>query len=131
MEKIRISAMEWRTHLGNRGKIIHTINSITRLIIRSFLLLTNLSAVEAITRLTASWPTEASCMIEEKMMNSHPRHMFIQDIGSLHLIALDCLTQLEIFVLGYYYVVLSSLVDVTQLPVQEAYGAWVGTIPRF
>lgn len=102
----------------------HTISSITRLIIRSFLLLINLSAVEAITRLTASWPTEASCMIEEKMMNSHPRHMFIQDIGFLHLIARDCLTQLGLFVLGYYYAVLSSLVDASQLPVQEAYGAW-------
>ncbi|MCJ1251911.1 hypothetical protein MMC30_009149 [Trapelia coarctata] len=106
---------------GKPQKKNHKINPITRSIITAFLLVSNPPAVKAITRLTASWPTEARDAIAKWLLSARCE----SSLGPMMDPVLNgCLAQLEIFILGYYYAVLSSLVDASQLHVQEAYGAW-------
>jgi len=88
------------------------------------LLAPTLQAAHAARKLTASWPSRAKEIIGTWLREMPLSNDNDNDIEHFDTASLAAITELEIFVLGYYYAVLAPLVDTSQNALQEAYGSW-------
>jgi len=93
-------------------------------ILSTFLLTPSFHAVEAVSDLTDSWPLKSRVAVCHWVRDIWSEIDLGKDRIFLEPDELECLAELEIFILGYYYAVLSPLVDASQLSVQEVYGSW-------
>lgn len=88
------------------------------------LLAPTLRAAQGVDNLVQTWPQISrdtlGFWLEEIPLRSNDK----DEISHFDVRTKDCLSQLQIFLMGYYYAVLKHLLDSTQLPVQEAYGSW-------
>ncbi|MCJ1472632.1 hypothetical protein MMC13_001281 [Lambiella insularis] len=93
-------------------------------ILDHFVLAPTIPAAKLVAKLTSSWPSRSREQIGhwvgELCLNQNTE----EEIGHFELATKICLAELQIFLLGYWYTILLPLVDVSQLPVQEAYGSW-------
>ncbi|MCJ1351309.1 MAG: hypothetical protein MMC33_001293 [Icmadophila ericetorum] len=93
-------------------------------ILEKFLLAPTPRAAKIVDNITRTWPTKSLTNINFWLEEVDMRADSDDEISHFDLSDRECLAQLQVFLIGYYYAVLSPLLDTSQLSIQEAYGSW-------
>lgn len=93
-------------------------------IIDFFLLSPTPHTARAVIALTQSWSPKAKDEIIRWVQDIRTEDDNDKDTAHLNEETLSCLTELEVFLLGYYYTVLRPLMNTSQLSLPEVYGSW-------